>query len=273
MTMPVREVRNRPARRPRLRVASPGAHQSNGGTARPPDGLVDPLFAELGRQRIPAAIARTEDEEVLVLVTRAHREALRRAAVACGLLPLSSDPIRGDRYAAPVSNEGTTWRVRCVTHLRYGSILRCLSTGEPTERILARRVADGGVPYLAPEDRLVDLALHALLDDPFVPPARRRDLRHLMEDLRRRPVAAGRAAERVQRELSPGISWSALLGDVALDRWDELGRRRYGLIRHLSRRRPLATLRTAARDASRRLRRRPPSRTTRDLAPAAASAT
>jgi O-antigen/teichoic acid export membrane protein len=139
----------------------------------------------------------------------------------------------GDPRVAPV-------RISATGALRYGPHGRRLATGEPDHRVISRRRMRAGVAVASPWDELVDLLLHCLLDVHGFTAEHRARVAELMGELRSDPPAAGRAAERVERELSPALPWSELLADVIHERWDRLLGRAGALERQLLRRSPLA---------------------------------
>jgi O-antigen/teichoic acid export membrane protein len=132
-------------------------------------------------------------------------------------------------------------QVTISADLRYGAPIPFLGTGEPAQRILQRADVHDGVRVAAPGDELIDLLLHSVIDLRAFPESHRSRLSRLVEELRSDAVAAGRAAERVQRELSPVLGWSDLLTEVMHERWDRLLARRRALIVLLSRKHPTST--------------------------------
>ncbi len=122
-------------------------------------------------------------------------------------------------------------RVDVRTELRYG--LARLAPAEPESHLLRRTRRKEGVPVLALEDEVVDLLLHGILDTGGAFSSTAPALRACVEELRRRPVHAGRAAERIQRELAPALTWDALLHDVGEERWSALTQCRSALKRRL----------------------------------------
>lgn len=135
------------------------------------------------------------------------------------------------------------WTVRARWELRYGAKVPWLGTNEPEARVLRRAEVIQGVRVAAIADQLVDTLLYCLLDLGAFPSAYRRSLSEMFATLRADPPAAGRAAERVQQELAPALTWSDLLADILHERWNGLLRRRGRLRLHLWRRAPLLSTR------------------------------
>ena len=123
--------------------------------------------------------------------------------------------------------------LRVTSALRYGSRAPWLATREPEERILGRALTKDGIPVLAPQDEMVDILLHCLLDlDAF--PSRYRDrLKTILALLRRHPPSSGAVAERVQRDLAPALEWGDVLACIEQDHWGTLLARRSRVRRHL----------------------------------------
>ena len=205
------------------------------------------LFRELDEHHIAYVIMRGGEAlragsggDLRVLVRPSDVETVEEVAHRLRLAPAPepSDGERawitnGDPRVAPV-------RISATGALRYGPHGRRLATGEPDHRVIGRRRMRAGVAVASPWDELVDLLLHCLLDVHGFTAEHRARVAELMGELRSDPPAAGRAAERVERELSPALPWSELLADVIHERWDRLLGRAGALERQLLRRSPLA---------------------------------
>jgi|GEM_PF-31262 len=138
--------------------------------------------------------------------------------------------------------EGEWDLINVRTELVYGRPVPCLRGSQPTRRLLKRRVRRKGRFVLSPEDELVDLLLHALLDEGRIDAAEGLRLQRLIGELRRCPPLAGRAAERVQFELAPALTWEDLLHRIQEGEWHALRRTRRALALRLARSEPLRTL-------------------------------
>lgn len=169
-----------------------------------------------------------------------HRDALVEIDELAGRHGLVGSSVEGKHtYRHSVNG----WTVRARWELRYGAKVSWLSTDEREERVLRRAEVVHGVRVAAITDQLVDTVLHCLLDLAALPSAYRRSLSEMLATLRADPPAAGRAAERVQQELAPALTWSDLLADILHERWNELLSRRARLRLHLWRRAPLLSTR------------------------------
>ena len=187
--------------------------------------------------------------ELAVLVRAGDLEASETLARGAGLTPRR--PRRASNGAESTHGnglpEGGGPRVTISTALHYGAPVPFLGTGEPERRILERAVVHEGARVAAAGDELIDLLLRSVIDLRAFPDSHRSRLSRLIADLRSDPVAAGRAAERVERELSPVLSWGDLLTDVIHERWGRLLSRRRALILLLARRRARSTVKRFAR--------------------------
>lgn len=200
----------------------------------------DLRFAVLHRSHSPGEDDSGGVSSWEILIDPDHRSALDAAAHSVDLTPHAGP--RGE----PRSYEGSGWRIDVRTRLRYGRRVEWLTTGVDEKDVLRRAEPVGGIPMVAPSDRLVHLLLRALLSVGSLPTRYRHELATLMEELRARPTAAGRACERVQQELAPAVDWGDLLADIVLERWDDLLARARPLRALLWRRAPVAsTLRYA----------------------------
>lgn len=173
-----------------------------------------------------------------VLVADDDLEALDVAARRRGPVVDEGAGGRGRTYEV---EDGERWRLRARSRLRYGGARAWLATAADEDHLLRRAEEVDGVRLLAPSDRLVHLVLTCLLDIGAFPVPHRQELIELMERLRADPPRAGRAAERVQQELTPALDWSTLLADIVQGRWTHLLDRRRALRLRLWRRAPMAS--------------------------------
>jgi hypothetical protein len=167
----------------------------------------------------PTQSAGEEIRVLTILVAEADRPALREIARAAGLRRADR---RGDD---PVTHVGEGTWVTVTSRLRYGR-RGWLGAQEHVERILRRAREERGVRVLHPADALVHTLLLCILDLGRFPEEDWRRVTGLMARLRADPPAAGRAAERVQQELAPALTWGELLADVVESRPDALLARR-----------------------------------------------
>jgi O-antigen/teichoic acid export membrane protein len=193
--------------------------------------------------------------ELVVLVDVGDLDACERLARDAGLALRGTESAERpdhERGAPPARGP----QVTISADLRYGSPVPFLSTGEPAQGILRRSVVRAGVRVAAPGDELIDLLLRSIIDLQAFPDGHRSRLSLLVSELRADAIAGGYAAERVQRDLSPVLSWSDLLADVVNGQWNQLLARRRALILLLSHRRARSTARGLVVGHLQRLRRR-----------------
>lgn len=206
------------------------------------------LLSELDAREITHVVLRPADlladgevGKLRVLIERDDLGAVEQVARQLRLAPQpSASPF--ERSWVTNGNCRSSWRLSVLGELAYGGVAPCLVTGEAEHRVVARRQRRAGISVAAPSDELVDLVLHCLLDARAFTPQSRRRLVQLMSALRADPPSAGRAAERVQQELAPALTWSQLLSDIVGEGWDRLLARRRRLAWQLALRSPLGTL-------------------------------
>lgn len=172
------------------------------------------------------------------------------------LFPPNAPGIRSHLLGRP-GRDGRWKQIDVRTGLRYGRRTGAFRTAEAGSGLLERRVRRGGVWRPSPDDELLDLLLHGLLDRARISGALAERLGRLLHELRRCPPLAGRAAERTQFELAPALTWERVVGDVEEERWGALAARRHALALHLARRQPGGTLARSV-GGSRALLARPP---------------
>jgi glycosyltransferase involved in cell wall biosynthesis len=205
---------------------------------------------ELSAAGLPCCVLQRAEEEgflgletIPLLIEPENAPALEEKLLGKGflLMPLDLGGIRSRLVGrAP---DGSGWVcVEVRTELLYGKPTPFLSAPEDVKRMIRKRRCGGTVSVLTPDADFVDLLLHALLDRERISPAVGHQLQALMGALRDRPCLAGRAAERVQLELAPAITWDGLVRDVTEGNWDALLRRRRSLAVRMARSAPLATL-------------------------------
>ena len=202
----------------------------------PADALLDELEASGVRYaliRDSGGSVGHRDEAVDLLLATDDVPALETCARACGLERAGGDgaPLiyRDDREYP--EGGGPTVRVR--TEMAYGRHFPWLRPAERTESILRRARPRGGAVRVSAGDELIDLVLRCVIDEGEIAEAHRCRLGLLLEELREDPATAGRAAERVQRELAPALTWDRLVACIACEDWDGLRDRGGALRRRL----------------------------------------
>ena len=182
-------------------------------------------------------------ETIHLLIEPENAPALEEELLDKGflLLPLDLGGIRSRLVGrAP---DGSGWIcVEVRTELRYGRPTPFLRAPESVAKMIRTRRCGSMVSVLTPDADFVDLLLHALLDRGRISPSVGDHLQALMQALRDRPCLAGRAAERVQLNLAPAITWDELVRDVTEGNWDALLRRRRSLAFRMARSAPRDTL-------------------------------
>jgi thymidylate kinase len=130
------------------------------------------------------------------------------------------------------------WKLDVVTQLLYGRPIRALP-GSEASAVIARM---GRNHRLAPQDELVGLVLHCILDHGTFAPRHRRQLLDLWnafeadEDLRRQ------ALTQVRHHLAPAVTWEELESAVRANDWNSLLTRHRALERQLFLRHPVLSM-------------------------------
>jgi len=183
------------------------------------------------------------DAEVDLLVNPGHLEQFERALVAAGFVRLAAWGRSPHRFFIHYDEAVDRWvKADVVTEVAFGRpvhSLRSTLAGACLER--RRRV--GPVWGPGPEDELVTLLLHELLDKGRIREhraARLRELHGQVRDTARIDDLLG--------QCWPSMSWSALSAIISAGDWDSLVARRTEAAQALRSREPLATLFRDRRD-------------------------
>ena len=136
-------------------------------------------------------------------------------------------------------NRGTWWKLDVVTDLRFGYPIRALRAGDPQDWLcrLDRH------HRLSPEDELLGLLLHCLLDRAEFRDKHQTRLKALRKELDARPDAYRRAVKQVERWLAPALGWDVLDPILFSEDWDTLVRYRSAVVWQLFRRDMIGTIR------------------------------
>ena len=199
------------------------------------------LSVELARGGVRYALLGETSAETRFVVAPDDLPRFVAVARECGFRGISAEGSRSLTFE--LAGEPSATRLVVMTRLAYGRRVGWLGTGEREERILRRAGSGGGRSVAAPQDELVDALLHCILDLGAFPPDCRFQLTTLMARLRRDALAGGRAAERVQQELAPALTWDEVLAAIAGERWDDLLARRRALRSRLLLRAPASSAR------------------------------
>jgi thymidylate kinase len=214
------------------------------------DGLLQTVFTSLERDGIEYALLRGDGEpqgvkhsvEVDLLVSSRQLARLESALHAAGFVSIPSWGYSPHHFFVVYDEIRDRWlKLDVVTDLCFGSPIRSLRVNGAA-LLLGRRVRRGNVYVLSPEDELLALLLHCLLDKgEFEGPYRRR-LVSLLEQVRSDPSSARNAAALAQRVVSPALSWVFLVRAIEAEDWELLLSHRRDLAWRFFRRRFLSTI-------------------------------
>jgi O-antigen/teichoic acid export membrane protein len=186
------------------------------------------LFGALGRAGVRYALLDRTEEVVSsglvaeVLECLVHPEDRVDFAACTRRAGLGTHRIVAGGLSVHHDGEEPTLIVTARSDLFYGRRERCIETGAREDLVIERGQIVDGVSRLAASDELVHLVLTCLLDREAFTVRDRARLGALIRAVRSEPVAAGRAAERVQAELAPALPWAVVLSLVLHERWQEL---------------------------------------------------
>jgi hypothetical protein len=215
--------------------------------------LLGRVFRSLDRVAVEYCVLRGYDElltpsvsqQVDLLLRPSDR---RRFEVVMEVMGFVRSPALGPRTCRPYvayDPEDDCWiELQVVETLRYGTPLRCLEL-PLASALLARRRRRGVAWMAAPEDELLTLLLHCVLDTRRFREGERSRLRALWEELR----ADAEAQKRLFSLLASRFgSWPmlAVVQGFDLQDWDDLLRQGRRWTRRLLLRQPLAAVRTAS---------------------------
>jgi thymidylate kinase len=166
--------------------------------------------------------------ELDVLVHAADRDRLEAAAAASAFVQLPAWGRAPHRFYVHYDARSDAWfKCDVVTTVAYGRPAHALTTGLG-EACLAARQHDGHVWVPCPEDELITLLLHVILDTRAIQPPRRR--RAVL--LRRRIQHDDRISGHLQRYW-PGMSWPQLASLIDSGNWPAMLAERDTLARHV----------------------------------------
>jgi O-antigen/teichoic acid export membrane protein len=186
------------------------------------------LFRALGRAGVRYALLDRTEEVVSsglvaeVLECLVHPEDRADFAACTRRAGLGTHRIVDGGLSVHHDGAEPTLIVTARSGLFYGRRERCIETGAREDLVIERATIVDGVSRLAASDELVHVVLTCLLDREAFTVRDRTRLAALIRALGSEPVAAGRAAERVQAELAPVLPWAVLLSLVLHERWQEL---------------------------------------------------
>ena len=204
--------------------------------------LLTRTFAALERAGVACCVLRDADRldefaaeggELDLLVESRQAGLLRRTLGELGFVALPSWGHAPHRFFLAYDPEGHVWlKLDVVTRIVYGGQW-------PTdlgETCLSRRRRVGEAYAPAPEDELISLLLHAVLDKGRIAPHRQRRLRALREAVTDPTHMTGL----LRRYWSPEMDWPTLSALLERGDWDALLAQRPVVTAHLARRAPLA---------------------------------
>jgi thymidylate kinase len=180
--------------------------------------------------------------EVDVLVPASDLERLSGLALQSKFLRLPSSGHAPHVFFVHYDTATGIWlKLDVVTDLRYGwpvGFLRAVSARE----CLQRRRHQGAYAVMAPEDEVLHLILHAILDKKVFAPRHVRRLNVLRKELFDNSPATARLMANCHRYLLPALDRGALAEGLASGDWTRAIRRRRALIRHLMGQTPLRSV-------------------------------
>jgi thymidylate kinase len=204
--------------------------------------LLARTFAALERAGIAYCVLRDADQldrlaaeggELDLLVPGEQMAVLRQILREQGFVPLPAWGHAPHHFFLTFDAEAGVWlKVDAVTRLVYGGRLHT----DLGEVCLSRRRRAGEVFVPAPEEELIGLLLHAVLDKGHFAPHRQERLLALCREVNE----PAHLTTLLQRYWSPEMDWPTLSALLERADWDALLAQRSAVTAHLARRAPLA---------------------------------
>jgi len=181
--------------------------------------------------------------EVDLLVRADHLDRWRGVLAPLGFADLDRRGHAPHHFFAAYDPACDGWlKLDVVTAVAYGAPYHALAT-DLADGCLRRRLRRGAVFALAPEDELVTLLLHCLLDKVAFAPKHRARLGELVLE-----AAPDAAAGLLAILDSPGLAWPRVRAAIEAGAWDDLLTERAAVTARLAGRDPLGTRLRGARD-------------------------
>jgi len=173
----------------------------------------------------------TPGDDVDVLVRREDVASVRELLGKIGFAYLPSWGRAPHQFYVAYDEQSDRWlKLDIVTSITYGKPIPSIET-DLAGACLSHRQRRGPTFTPKPEDELVTLLLHCILDKADFPAHRRgrlEDLRHLVSD---QPYLT----ELLQKYVSPAMTWQHLADLLRRGAWSELLAARQAIVRHISR--------------------------------------
>lgn len=211
--------------------------------------LLAQTFDALDRAGITYCVLRDADRlaqlaeqggELDLLVAGRHARALRQTLGGLGFVALPSWGHAPHRFFVAYDTHAHIWlKLDTVSHLVYGGRL-------PTDLgalCLSRRYKAGPIYMPAPEEELIGLLLHVVLDKGHFAPPRQERLR----TLRGAVTDPAHMTALLARYWLPDMTWQTLAALLERGAWDDLLAQRDAVQARLARRAPLAARLSGAR--------------------------
>jgi len=208
---------------------------------------IDEIFHALDAAGIVYCVLREYDEarlaesatEIDLLVSPGHLPLLTEVVAAKGFVEL---PRWGHEphyfFVAYDKARGSWLKLDVVTELCYGKPFRQFRI-ELAENCLNDRRRQGQAYALSPENELITLFLHCLLDKADFQPKHRVRLQALRSAAARDQKINQRIATEIQRYLSPALKWSAIAEAIETQGWQSLLNERGGVVAQFFQRAPI----------------------------------
>ena len=214
--------------------------------------LLGGVFRALERADIPYCLLRDDERpgalarggEVDVLVAPERWADLRDVATGMGFADLARWGHAPHHFLVAYDPGADTWlKLDVVTAIAFGRPAHALATDMAPDALRRRRRA-GPAYALAPEDALVTLLLHCLLDQGAFPEHHRARLTRLRAGI----VDAALVADLLDRYAGPSLTWPRVARWVDAGGWDAMLAERRAVAEHLAGRDRLATSGRRLRD-------------------------
>jgi len=207
--------------------------------------IISRTFDELAGESIPYCILRDGDHleqyanggEIDLLVPRVHFKRLQGLLTRLGFLRIAAWGHTPHTFFIIYDKNSDSWiKLDIVTKVAYGHPAHALQTNLGDNCIRNRRQS-GEVYIPLPEDELVTLLLHCLLDKEYVAPQRGARLQLLCRQIEDKSYIS----QLLDQYGSPDMNWSDLSTLIKNGEWTKLLAQREAIANHLAGLEPLGT--------------------------------
>ena len=182
--------------------------------------------------------------ELDLLVSPGDRKRLEALLPDIGFVRLPGWGYSPHRFWVAYDDGSDTWiKLDLVDRIAYGRPVHALATALGDDCLRNRR-REGPAFVPSPEDELVTLLLHALLDKPEISPEKRDRLRALVGSV----PDEDRLTALLNEYGTPALSWESVADSIRGDDWSMLERERRAVAVRLGRRHRVGTLARQIRD-------------------------